>query len=109
MPRYIVKLKDDQDGKEYYMEWSTIVDAPVTYGSDLQTFKEYYEKEYGISSLGELEQRLKRVEQKGTSSMMDGSAEEVIEFNRAGENEAHLDKGGILNEFCRGKGYYQER
>jgi hypothetical protein len=28
MPRYIVRL--DDGGTAYYLEWSTIVDAPVT-------------------------------------------------------------------------------
>jgi len=27
MPRYIIKLED------YYLEWSTVVDAPVTFGA----------------------------------------------------------------------------
>jgi hypothetical protein len=40
MPTYICKFQDGE--KAYYLEWSTIVDAPITTGMSLQEFKQHY-------------------------------------------------------------------
>lgn len=69
MSRYIVKLTDPVTSTDYYLEWSTIVDSPVTYGMSLQEFKNYYKEEYGRSGLLDLDQRLALVEKNGISSM----------------------------------------
>ena len=45
MPRYILKINDGS--KDYYLLWSTVVDAPVTQGMSLREFKKYYQSEYG--------------------------------------------------------------
>lgn len=81
MPKFIVKIA----GK--YLEWSTIVDAPSTYGMTLEQFKAYYRDEYGRLSMRELEERLARVEVTGTSSMLgEPSAEAtVVPCNRMGD------------------------
>lgn len=84
MPRYIVKLKD------LYFEYSTIVDAPVSYGLSLDEFKEYYAWEHGQDGMIGLQRRLDRVEKFGSSSAFGESAEEVLEGNRAGPNETEL-------------------
>ena len=44
MPRFIIKITDEKDNKDYYMMWSTVVDAPVTYGLSLDEFKEYFKE-----------------------------------------------------------------
>lgn len=64
MPSFIIKVKDEKFNKDYYMEWSTIVDAPVTYGMSLDEFKEYYKEQYGIKGMEGLEDRMTRVEEK---------------------------------------------
>lgn len=94
MPRYIVKL----DGK--YLEWSTVVDAPVTEGKTLEEFKADYQLRYGINSMKELGGRLARVEAKGTSSQIDDSIDELILGNRAGENETELSKDELIKQYC---------
>lgn len=91
MPRYIVKIKDQ------YFEWSTVVDAPVTYGMSLDEFKEYYQSEYG--SVCGLDARLERVEAKGTSSQIDANLKECIGFNRAGENEKQISIAQIYKRY----------
>lgn len=53
MPRYICKLQDGDTA--YYMEWSTVVDAPVTFGMTLEEFMEHYREEYGKRGLMEME------------------------------------------------------
>ncbi len=98
MPRYILKLSDA--GKDYYMEWSTVVDAPVSLGVSLEEFKEYYRFQYGNSAMLDLEDRLIRVEKNGCSCK-DESADECIAYNRAGENEACLTKQEIIEKYCR--------
>ena len=51
-----------------------------------------------MSSIEKLAQRLKRVEKQGSSCLHDTDGiEHYFEFNRAGENEATLDKEAILD------------
>lgn len=100
MPRYIVKLT--HEGKDYYLDWSTIVDAPVTYGMSLEEFKAYYHDEYGRKEceLG-LRERLERVEAKGTSARdACGSLTVLLRTNRAGDNEERLSKKAIIQKYC---------
>jgi len=101
MPSYIIKLTDEKDNKDYYMEWSTIVDAPTTYGVDLDKFKENYKDEYGKSGMGELDQRLDRIAKHGTSARDGTTVRELISCNRAGENEECLTEEEILDKYCR--------
>lgn len=100
MPVYIVKLTDKKDSKDYYLEWSTVVDAPVTRGMSLDEFKRYYQCRYGEEGFDKLPDRLSRVEQKGTSSIEDRSVESLITLNRAGEAENHLDYDDLIEEYC---------
>lgn len=67
MARFIIKIVDPITSKTYYLEYSTIVDAPVTYGMELQKFKQWYIEQYGTSQELELNERLKRVEINGCS------------------------------------------
>jgi hypothetical protein len=73
-----------------YFEFSSVVDAPVTYPLVLLEFKEYYRDEYGRQGFEELESRLERVEAKGTSSRLHENVEAVLKFNRAGRNGTRL-------------------
>jgi hypothetical protein len=90
MPRYICKLDD------LYFEWSTIVDAPITYGMTLEEFAEHYRSEYGESGMRDFSERMERVEQKGTSSHSDASVDELISWNRAGDGEQFLSKAELI-------------
>lgn len=94
MGRYIIKLED------YYLEWSTIVDAPVTYGMSLEEFKQHYREEYGNSSMPELEQRLRRVEEGGTSALNGMTIQDVISGNRAGPDGAKLSLEEVITAYC---------
>lgn len=100
MPRYICKVID-LDKKEYYFEWSTVVDAPVTFGMSLEEFKEYYKERYGLEGLKGLPERLERVEEKGTSSRVDESVQTLFEHNRAGPNESCFTFEEIVDWYCR--------
>ncbi len=100
--RTIVKLTDEA-GQDFYMEWSSIVDAPVTYGLSLEEFKAHYREEYGARGMCELDGRLARVEAKGTSAYYYKSAADAIAFNRAGLKEALLTEQEIIHWFCHRK------
>jgi hypothetical protein len=101
MPRYIMKITDEKENKDYYLLWSSVVDAPVTYGMSLDEFKEFYKGEYGDDGMLGLNDRLERVEKTGTSAALYNSTDSFFEYNRAGENETCLDKEGILDKYCR--------
>lgn len=94
MPRYICKL--EHEGQPIYFEWSTIVDAPVTYGMTLEQFTEYYQEQYGRQGMFDFEERMKRVEAKGTSAHNYRDVEEVIAANRAGPDEKALSKEELV-------------
>ncbi len=89
MPRYIVKLEDR------YFEWSTVVDAPVTYPMTLEQFEAYYREEYGRVGMEQLPERLERVERQGTSARGyetpgRSCVEGLLACNRAGPRETCL-------------------
>lgn len=103
MPKYIVKLTDSATGSDYYLEWSTIVDAPVTCGMSLEEFTDHYRREYGESSMrGEFQERMQRVAANGTSYRL-GDVASVLRCNRAGENETELTQEQIIEEYCRNR------
>lgn len=70
---------------DYYLEWSSIVDAPVTWGMPLEEFKVYYKKQYGLQGMKELPERLERVDKYGTSSYYNESTKSLICVNNAGQ------------------------
>lgn len=102
MGKFILKITDDKTKKDYYMEWSTVVDAPITYGLDLNEFKEYYKSQYCERGMMDLPERMKRVEKTGSSGMPPyNKLDDFFKFNKAGSNESCIDKEGILNRYCR--------
>ena len=99
MPRYIVKLTDEEG--DWYFEYSTIVDAPVSYALRKDEFTEYYKKAYGEKSMLEFEQRMARVAEKGTSAMDYPNAEETVSFNHAGPRGEDLSPSEMLKDLKR--------
>lgn len=95
MPSYIVKL----DRK--YLVWSTISDAPETYGMTLDDFREYYREKYGSDGMQRLPERLARVDAKGTSAIDDDCANDTIWLNRAGPKETKLHVDEIVEFYVR--------
>jgi hypothetical protein len=99
MPKFIIKLTNES--QDYYLEWTTVMDAPATYGMSLAEFREYHRDEYGRSRDVELEQRLARVEATGTSCLgPDRTVDAVIEGNRAGPGESSLTKQELIQKYC---------
>ena len=94
MPKFIVKLHD------YYMEFSTIVDAPTTFGMKRAEFEDYYRKQYGESGMRELPARMERVDANGTSALNKECVADMMRFNHAGPNERRLSIKQIYESHC---------
>lgn len=98
MPRYIVKLHDDRDNTDYYCEWSTIVDAPVTPMLSREEFEKYYKAEYGENGFRDWRYRMSRVANYGTSAYR-YTAAELIEVNKAGDDEKTLTLYELIDQY----------
>jgi len=105
MPSYIMRLIDPIDNKEYFMEWSTVVDAPITYGLSLEEFTEYYKGKYGTEGLRILPERIARTLQKGISAHPPfDDYDSYFRFNRADDiGDKTLDFIGVLDRYCRNR------
>ncbi len=97
MGRCIIKLS--RGGEDWYMEWSTVSDGPG-WGYCLETFKLLWGERFGSEGLRELEERLVRVEAKGTSMLDHKNVDETIAFNRAGPKGGCLTKNQIIDRYC---------
>ena len=83
MPRYICHYKG------YFFEWSTVVDAPVSYAMKRTEFERFYDGD-------DLNERLERAIKYGTSCHTPQSLEELVSCNRAGPRESHLSFKKVL-------------
>ena len=100
MPNVILYLRDGREG--WYLEYSTVVDAPTTGGMRHNEMLRHLAREYGRADLKGHKARLARAHANGSSYRFDKeSAEDVIRSNRAGPGELSLTKKGILDLYCR--------
>jgi hypothetical protein len=91
MPKFICYY----DG--WYLDWSTVVDAPVTFGV---RSPEAYAEFYTDGPLTELPARMMRARRQGTSAQFRQTFEELVSFNRAGYRETHLTLDQIIQIYC---------
>ena len=82
-----------------YLIWSDVVDAPVMMGMTLEELREHIREEEGRRGLEAFEQRLARVEAKGTSSFRDENAVDTVWLNRAGANETCMTVAQLIAHF----------
>ncbi len=100
MPQYICKFPCD--GEDYYLIWSSVVDAPITEGMTYDELLEYYKFEYGQSGMKRLQERLARVEETGCSDAISREPlKKWVAFNRAGPNESQLTFEEIIDVYIR--------
>lgn len=88
MGRYIAKL-----GEDAYVDWSTVVDAPVSWVVPRDVAVETW-----------TEERVARADRNGTS-ILDGypageTPEEIVRGNRAGPEEVELSVAEILDAYA---------
>ena len=84
MGRYVAKLGEDK-----YCEWSSVVDAPVSWVMDRAS-----------AVFHMTEERVARADRHGTS-ILDGypagtTPEEIVRGNRAGQNETEMSLAEII-------------
>lgn len=91
---------DENTGIDYYFEWSTLTNAPITYGMPLDEFGEYYHQVYGEEGVNGFLERMKRVFKKGISTIQ-YDLTTLLSTNRAGENGAHISNEEILERYSR--------
>lgn len=101
MGRTIIKLTDDA-GADWYLEWSSVADGPATVGMSRADFETYYREWYGRNGMAELPARMAHLDAKGTSSLDDESAFDVLTFNRAGKGETCLTPDQLIEVYCKG-------
>lgn len=97
MARIFIRLQN------LYCEWSTIVDAPVSYMMNAGELIAYIEKRYGEQGLREAEASLANLKDHGTSCCYPWSPAQIIANNRAGENSTELDEAGIVARYMHAK------
>ena len=99
----IIEIFDKKYQKKYYMEWSTTLSAPLTYGLSLTEFKKYYKNHYR-GNCSDLDDRLSRVKEHKTSEYPPmNDLKGLLKCNRAGKNGEYLTQEKILERFCRNR------
>lgn len=84
MGRYIAEFGGN------YLEWSTVVDAPVTCLMDEAELIAHVKEQYGQAGLDVLPDRMARVAEQGTSARDGTTKADLLAYNRAGPGESHL-------------------
>lgn len=98
MGGFIIRM--ERDGDVRYAEWSTIIDAPVTYLLTRAMFEESYREEYGAKGMERFHNSLERADVHGTSCFpVPRSLADVIRGNHAGDNGAGLTEDQIWQQY----------
>jgi hypothetical protein len=101
MPQFIMKLHDDRDNKDHYLMWSTIVDAPVTYGMTKEAVTDYFRERFGTEGMKGFDELMNLVEKSGVSLVPPyDDLDSYMNFNRAGKNETCISKQEIIDQYC---------
>lgn len=96
MPRYAIRIGDR------YMEWSTVVDAPISDGMEWDELVAYYRRHYGEAGVERLLARQERLRDYGhTLGDTSITVEDLIADNRAGPDETSISADEIYRMCCR--------
>lgn len=100
MPTHIIKLYDAKTARDYYMEWSTIVQVPITWGMTLDEFYQYYKEKYGTAGMVDLPNRLARTADQGCS-IPGAAADDLLSTFDMNRPKVGDQREFILENFCR--------
>lgn len=130
MARGIVRLTHSETGETFYFEWSTVCDAPASNRMTLDELRAHLDEQdrlecgchwlvpgYSGPEVGsetraaaeerlafvrhQTAQRLKRLEERGTSFLdEDSTGEQFVSFNRAGERETCISADEIIERYA---------
>lgn len=92
-------IRIESAGREWWLVWSTVVDAPITYGMTEAELTEWVREEWGKEGLRGLPDRIARARASGTSAHV-GDLDGYIACNRAGEGETRLTLDQIVAMYC---------
>lgn len=98
MGRCIAKL-----GKDQYMCWSSVVDAPVSHILTKKEMIDFMVEEASQRAKEDAEKSIAKADEQGTSSFYRESLEELIASNRAGERESCLTLDEIKKQYRKPK------
>lgn len=80
-----------------FLEWSSVVDAPVTFGMTEAELRKHIAEHYGTEGLRVADSRIERAKRVGTSYLDNNeSFDDLVSFNRAGPNETQLTKEQLI-------------
>ncbi len=81
-----------------FLEWSTVIDAPITFAMAEGELREYLAREYGQSDLALLDERIARAVSQGTSCISPPyNFDDIVSCNRAGPDETELSRDQLIN------------
>lgn len=115
MPRIVARFQTPDGWR--YLEWSTVVDAPITFGMPLDEFEDWYRDEYGRDGVERfrdvLLSRFDRVVQDADGNLVMASTtsefkprvEDLVLRNRAGDDGTELTMEQIVDFFCIRRGH----
>lgn len=86
-------VKHTVAGVDKYLIWSSIVDAPITYGGTLEQIRNYWKSEFGRVGLEELDRDI------ASGRKWWRTVEEMVDCNRAGKDETKLTAEAIVKHF----------
>lgn len=89
MPQYICH----HEGK--YLLWSTVIDAPETYAGSEQDIRDHIREETGRQGLHDIEERLRRARETGTS-MRNSTLRDVVLYNHAGPDGEEITYDDVI-------------
>lgn len=102
MPRLCIKIHDEKFNKDYYLEWSSVVDSFITHGMSKEEYREYFINEYGNQYADQIDSYIERIEKTGSSSRTGfATLYSILKFNCCGENDETLTLEEILDQYCR--------
>jgi len=85
---------------KFYLIWSSIVDAPTTYGMTLEELEDFCRREWGEAAKILLPTLLSRTDACGTSILWHRNVDDTILCNRAGPNETSITMQQIYRAYC---------
>jgi hypothetical protein len=100
VPSFYVRVGDTEPDGPWVVEWSTVVDAPVTYGMRRDEVEKHHREQYGVDGAVRLPRLMSELDARGISSR-GTSRETVLQVNRAGHHEACATEAEIVEWYCR--------
>lgn len=94
-------IKVDNGGEERFLVWSSIVDAPVTFGCTADEVMQFFLDRAARDARESAERALSEARDPQLSRQWEARLEDVVVVNRAGPGEAALTADEIVEFYVR--------